>query len=79
MAKKKRRYIRKPKPVKHSKPLSNIYYTSAEVARMFRTTVRVLGNWRKKELLPGSQFNGGPYLYNYTDVEEFKNNNRGLG
>jgi len=77
--KKKRKYLRKPKPAEPNLILSDIFYTSQQVADMFHISMRCLKYWRDNCILPFFKLANGKVLFNKTDVDELVNRNRRFG
>lgn len=77
--KKKRKYVRKPKPAQHNLPLSDIFYTIQQVTAMFHIGTRCLKYWRDNGIIPFFKMANGKVLFNKTDVDEFINRNRRFG
>jgi hypothetical protein len=76
----KRTYTRKPNPLYHNVPLSNILLTNAEAAKFLRIGIKQLKYYRDHELLPFIQkIKNGRVLFDQTDLEQFVIANRHTG
>ena len=77
MSKKKRqRYTRKPKPAPPTLVLSDTWYTTAEVASIFRVDVRTIYYWLEGKLLQFTNPGGNKILINKAYVDALLNGDR---